>query len=104
MTKNHTPTPWHLEVGGNNEYEQRYYIECRKGVMPDYPGCTTIVDPELGITREEDAEFIVRACNAHDDLVAALQRCMKTLGGIGDSVREQANEALKKANAKEVNL
>lgn len=54
------------------------------------------------ICNQQDAEFIVRACNAHDDLVSALQEAVAVIerlrpegNGMGTIVR--SNAALAKA-------
>ena len=50
----------------------------------------------------EDAEFIVRACNAHDELLEALEICQNYLGGpwtAPEDVIERARAAIAKAKA-----
>ena len=71
----HTPTPWKYEKYGNDtdvnntheiftDCETEYYI--------------------ANVNRETNpvgnAEFIVRACNAHDDLVSALENLLSQYG------------------------
>jgi hypothetical protein len=65
----HTPTPW--EVCTSNSHTritEKYGVD--GGVVS-----ATIASDRMAILRikQEDAEFIVRACNAHDELVAALR-------------------------------
>ena len=65
----HSPTPWRLHVGKHGECS----------VWPDDKQmaiCALNIEPKLGIGAAEaraNAEFIVRACNAHDDLLAGLE-------------------------------
>lgn len=78
MTQLHTPTPWDI-----NAFNMTSIIKVKPG--PDSKGNTYIdgrhsvkianVMGEDDMTwgeRHANAEFIVRACNAHDDLVNAL--------------------------------
>jgi hypothetical protein len=72
MTETHTPTPWLSKEDG---YE--IYI-----TSPDYDnnGYEIAIVDILGLDGKQadlqrvNAEFIVRAVNAHDDLVAVLKR------------------------------
>lgn len=74
----HTPTPWVKEV--INDFYNGDIISIRtasgQSSEPDNPAYED--DPSIaGIwctnaTSQANADFIVRACNAHDDLVAAL--------------------------------
>lgn len=55
----HTPTPWHVDEFGRLNTET---------LAAKYPS------EHLGlINNPEDAEFIVRACNAHEDMLEALK-------------------------------
>lgn len=45
---------------------------------------------------EDDLEFIVRACNAHDDLVNTLKE-LNAMGGLGSTVHEFISAAIVKA-------
>ena len=66
MNAQHTPTPWDLHIGN-----------------ADAPGYFKPADVDVGghyrfrvgdvAARHADAAFIVRACNSHDALVAALK-------------------------------
>jgi hypothetical protein len=62
-------------------------------------GYTTNSDNgEHVLENESNAEFIVRACNAHDDLLAALERYMsKGLRGITIADYDIARAAIAKA-------
>lgn len=81
MEAKHTATPWKLE-----------YIGKTVRVVTDEPGADYGDDVAVLPNTEQcvvDAEFIVRACNAHDDLVKAL----KSLLGYADAMhRAQAHE------------
>ena len=62
----HTPTPWH---------QGPYYkgdVESREGRICE---CTPLSSPRAAA----NAEFIVRAVNAHDDLLAALKDVIAAL-------------------------
>lgn len=52
----HTPTPWYIE---HDPYPH---------IRSEDHGCILARD----CLKQSDEEFIVKACNAHDDLVAAL--------------------------------
>jgi hypothetical protein len=81
MSSEHTPTPWTLyseeidregaktelayQVDHTDPFIGRIYLLNARGKCPATTGC--------GPTSEANAEFIVRAVNAHDELVAALK-------------------------------
>ena len=44
------------------------------------------------VSGEANAEFIVRACNAHDELLAALERLLEATGGC--DFRDNANDEI----------
>jgi hypothetical protein len=61
-TATHTPTPWaELEMPGRSDR-----------IVRDDEDCSLVCEFSYGLNA--DSAFIVRACNAHDDLVAALKR------------------------------
>jgi len=67
MKTEHTATPWHLSKARNSG---------QTVVMGAGPWPVAELDPDVGYRVDEaqaTAEFIVRACNAHDDLVKALE-------------------------------
>lgn len=67
MNTKHTPFPWHIEKSLN-----------RFEIWPVDNGQThTFVGV---VQRAEDSEFIVRACNSHDELVAACERALPWIG------------------------
>ena len=63
MNTKHTPTPWCLgNHGGIFTHDLRFMVA-------DTSGLDVVVS---NMEELANAAFIVRACNAHDDLVAAL--------------------------------
>ena len=98
----HTPGPWsienfspdHLEIG-NYEGEN-----CQAICQVLYYGASDAID-------EANADFIIGACNAHDDLLAALIRMVaENEPAAEDSPRragyEQAQAAITKATKGEL--
>jgi hypothetical protein len=80
MNQRHTPTPWHIDEHGD--------IRCENdSVICDLAGYSDA---------KENAEFIVRACNAHDDLVAITKAAKAFFPG---SWHSDIDAALAKANA-----
>ena len=63
MDTQHTPTPW---TYGNGNITH--------GLVIYEPDSGKMVLHDAVYLSEEDAEFIVRACNAYDDLLEALER------------------------------
>ena len=76
METKHTPTPWTVEdpTGTGLVIVQAnlptYHWAFIATVDTDMDATTQIDHPVM----EANAEFIVRACNAHDDLLAALTK------------------------------
>jgi hypothetical protein len=78
--ENHTPIPW--ECGEAKNYHG-YYI-APKGKLPTLAAVERVGTEQLHITvfnfpgeTKANAEFIVRAVNNHDKLIAALQAQIK---------------------------
>lgn len=70
----HTPTPWFVsgvrhKIGGQEWHGINRYDEAKK--KDENIACVGY-DPRSGLGMA-DAQFIVRAVNAHDDLVAAIK-------------------------------
>ena len=92
---NHTPTPWF--VGKKGRTGQR--------VFATQQGTDGVV--ATGIENHANAEFIVRAVNAHDDLLRALQafvdcqceRDMTALCSRFDKACQIARDAIAKGEA-----
>lgn len=75
----HTQTPWRVTDGTTIKEDSRPISE--DGVLIasacGYSNSGFFPSDEEGLA---NAEFIVRACNAHDELVAALQRFVAVYG------------------------
>lgn len=87
----HTPFPW--RTGGTfnpNSLAETVWIW---GPTPPGQQSGDVVAKHI---RPEDADLIVRAVNAHEDLVALL-RWMDAKGGLGLDVHARIRDALKKA-------
>lgn len=87
MSTQHTPTPWHDEIGA-----------------PGSSSGLTVRDENGNIIARvgsiDDAAFIVRACNAHDELVAALRGLLDATKDIrGIDPEEYKPEAFATARA-----
>lgn len=76
----HTPTPWFV-VPPDRDNPSRAMV-CGEGV--------DIYNAPLTDETEANAEFIVRACNCHDELVECLRWFVDyyTQAGIGDCLEE----------------
>ena len=83
MTQKHTPLPWELDPEGKS----RVYTEGYDNMIPHYrilgviggKAGRTVAD--VGGWRDRlnakaDASFIVQACNAHEDLLAAVEEAV----------------------------
>ena len=75
----HTRTPWKaINIGEMPRAEVNAITEPTVCVCGDY---LIVVDGSRGYDNHEedsnDAEFIVKAVNAHDELVAALKECRR---------------------------
>lgn len=71
MNATHTPTPWVVE---SNDRQLRRIMTA----APVYPGAEHPAHIAGGVIYR-DAAFIVRACNAHDDLVSALRDAIRSI-------------------------
>lgn len=80
---NHTPTPWHLTFVGHELEDQRWQIHDNRIAIADVTG--KFGNREVNEEQEANAEFIIRAVNAHDALILALQRIVKINGSTGGS-------------------
>lgn len=91
---NHTPTPWY------HNYDDVLASEEPEDLI------ATFWHANDG-KAVENAEFVVRACNAHDDLVAALSVMVERMERTGresnlldKAIADQSRAALAKAEAK----
>ena len=89
--------PWETsarcDVPEGADLEWTIVMEGGGDMLADLTGC-----PDA----EGNAAFIVRACNAHDDMVESVKRllnCMDIAGWEGDPAAEFARAALAKAGA-----
>lgn len=94
MTVSHTPTPWKLypHLFGQIESQDETKLITRAGR----------VDPVTDLDqceRAANAEFIVRACNSHDQLVAALKAVVEFYSYAEYGPIAQARAALAAAGA-----
>ncbi len=96
MTK-HTPGPWTVSVGKKSRIMAREIIlaECWDEVY----------GPETQAESEANAAFIVRACNAHEDLLNACEVALSQLTEDReeylDSDIQQIKDAIAKARGQE---
>ena len=70
-TQKHTPLPWEIDTTHNDQREG-YTVWAGSEIVCD------VVNDQHDQART-NAEFVVRACNAHDDLLAALELADATL-------------------------
>lgn len=68
----HTPTPW----------------EARNGSI--YPVKSDGTAIAQFVIKQEDADFIVRACNSHEELLEALKQAMPFMVDLGNDGDQQA--------------
>jgi hypothetical protein len=66
MSAQHSPTPWSIDS------RQKYLVTCGKPHV-DRARVASCASYDNGSRAEANAAFIVRAVNAHDELVAALR-------------------------------
>jgi len=88
MKANHTATPWKISSHPGPE------ILIDRDVPFDF---TKVLRDHVGSLKisKEDAEFIIQAVNAHDELVAALKELMPLLHGEGNCLEFYEDEILK---------
>jgi hypothetical protein len=90
MEAKHTATPWTLtHIGGSNfavqEFEIRGMFGDKPNVRPIFNKDRSAIDGATIFCSPEDAAFIVRACNAHDELVKALLHSFAVLDQLSSS-------------------
>lgn len=86
-TVKHTPTPWNLKHSRHHTYIQGHRKDEFGNNLDD-----------IALVSAEDAEFIVRACNAHDDLLKlARYVAFAVLPGIRPEIQAEAVAAVRKA-------
>lgn len=91
----HTPIPWH-ESNERNAGGQLIDIVIRNKKRDPIALVSALGWDKK--TSRANAEFIVRACNAHDDLLDACREMVEQYGGMIDGiVEEPARIAVEKA-------
>ena len=91
----HTPGPW--QVAGHGTTVDHTHERSRR---PPVARCG--LTHGLGPAGDEDranAEFIVRACNSHDELLAALRELTRAWDSTQFPVSDRMDAALKDADA-----
>ena len=83
MTTKHTPTPWKVNKEVDENCKGGCGIESEKDIVVSVGcgDCLTFAHEYLTVA---NAEFIVRACNNHGALLAALKQAQITLDRICD--------------------
>lgn len=96
MTTQHTPTPWMIEPQA--EVSAHRIVDATGVPIADV---RIIGRSEGGAGTREHAAFIVKACNAHDELVAALVKAKYVLAhlSLDQDCTEGQPEALVAARA-----
>jgi len=97
--KQHTPTPWNARpiYAKDGRFELRSERHQSVGYAP--LAYVRGDKRETGGDGEANAQFIVRACNAHDQLVAALKAVVEFYSYAEFGPIAQAREALAAAGA-----
>ena len=119
----HTPTPWKLGDLPIVEYNPRshnsLFHERGGSIMAGddadivVGGCQDEQGGAVGVLRNADAEFIVRAVNCHDELVAACEAGLATINwfrahsrGVdminGSEIVKQLRAAIKNAKGEDI--
>lgn len=88
----HTPTPWHLQsnFAWSDESKDRGAVfECHLVTGTHVPEDQN----------KANAAYIVRAVNAHEELIGLLKRIAQSVGcsGLGGSLPEEIRQAIAKA-------
>lgn len=92
----HTHTPWVFEPGpqGDPDVPDADFIIAQQDGLGEV--VATVVGPCQSGTPEGNAEFIVRACNAHDQLLACLKEAVASweLADMDETDDSEAGEAM----------
>lgn len=94
----HTPLPWRL---GRPHKVGMEYGEFDEEVILGPNGESVLFPGDIGgFPKDEDAEFVIRAVNAHEELLAAV-KIARTRGTYANQMTdEQINDILDKAISK----
>ncbi len=87
----HTPTPWSIE--NDSDFPKQKVIKAEKSRI------IAVID-DNDETDRGNAEFIVRAVNAHEEMVYALKRACRCFDAMGLSTDLKAWKLARKAIAK----
>lgn len=74
MPAKHTPTPWHVQPIGGQRYIEAQGPKFICDMQADQ--CENPAEVE---EMQANAEFIVRACNCHEELVQVLESVVRIL-------------------------
>lgn len=86
----HTPLPWHTNENG---LARNAAGETQWTIGPSFHCIATVHRrTDDGAQMEADAKFIVRACNSHAALVAALEAACNRLSSAADAFDKSGNE------------
>lgn len=89
MTTNHTPTPWEIREHnyGNVRGAHGLFMVGNNAPIADGIYGRNISEADA------NADFIVKACNAHDDLVAVLEKITDEMTRLNTVMKETWEEA-----------
>lgn len=95
MNATHTPTPWYCD----NAAGTTIWNAAGHGLVAECPEPAEWLGAKK-LDRAANAAFIVRACNAHDELVAALKFAKPIVGAVvaasSNETREQREKVYNK--------
>lgn len=85
-TATHTPTPWKAVSGQGAHYRDWYIRQGEKREDGSWPAVAKCCSSNIGarIVCESNAKFIETACNAHDDLLAAVRDDVRQIESLAD--------------------
>lgn len=97
----HTATPWFVcGDPGHEPQSDSWYLGRTIGSVPEGTRVCDMTPLRNQLGREADARFIVRAVNAHDDLIAALDNAEAVMSIVEPrSDKAQYLDALEKIRA-----
>lgn len=92
----HTPLPWFVE---SCHAEKKHHKPCWCACITHTPGNDSMDGCvcQYGCVSRADAEFIVRAVNAHDDLVAACREALEYANMMPGGMHRPAFEGMLRA-------
>lgn len=94
----HTPTPWQLagitteRLQGNQRSIEADFIHIEAEGYTAGGGIGMVHNKPNGVGMA-NAQFVIQACNAHEELVAALEECIEHLGMIPDYEKTNGDKA-----------